>query len=163
VIKDHLIYRTLVSAVPLPAQTLLLDVRESVNGAPLPPPLPSWDGLESRLFDEGFIVFDVASSPAAPDQGELTRLARTAGADLILVVTVEYAETAIGIELVRSTGRATYVLTDAGTGTVRASGKEQASNRDRERDVDRQALGREIGKLVGGRVATALNALAPPR
>jgi hypothetical protein len=151
----------LISAAPLAAQTLLLVVRESVEGKPLPPPLPTKEGLGSGLFDAGYIVLEYPDSPTAPNQAELTRTARSGGADLILSVTVEYTETAISLNRVRRSGRATYALTHASNGAVRAKGKQDASNRDREGEVDRRALGQEIGKLLAERVTEALKAATP--
>ena len=53
-------------------------------------------------------------------------------------------------------GKATYSLIDVATGTAKVKGAEEANNRDREKLVDRDGLGREIGALVAARVVTAL-------
>lgn len=152
---------SLISAAPIAAQTLLLVVRESTDGKPLPPPLPTKEGLGSALFDAGYIVLEFPDTPAALDPAELRRTARSGGADLIVSVTVEYAETAISLNLVRRSGRADYSLADATNGAVRAKGKLEASNKDRERGVDRRALGQEIGRTLAEKVTEALKSAAP--
>ena len=152
---------SLISAAPLAAQTLLLIVRESTDGKPLPPPLPTKEGLESGLFDAGYIVLEYPDAAAVPDQAELRRTARFGGADLILSITVEYTEAAISLNLVRCSGRAVYSITDAAHGAVRAKGKQDASNKDRERGVDRRALGQEIGRALAEKVTEALKSAAP--
>ena len=146
-----------VMAAPLPAQTILLAVRETVSGVPLPTPLPARESLEGGLFDQGFIVFDIRVSTPSPSRGELARIARTAGAGLVLEVLVTYVDTPISTHLVQTAGTADFALIDADTGEVTAQGGEKATNRDRERDVDRPALGREIGTLIAARIAKALH------
>jgi hypothetical protein len=74
---------------------------------------------------------------------------------------VEYIETAISASLVRRSGRATYALTNAANGTVRTKGTQDASNKDREADVDRRALGEELGALIAKKIAEALAASGP--
>jgi hypothetical protein len=91
----------------------------------------------------------------------VTHTARSAGADLILRVSVAYRETSISARLVQRSGRATYTLTDAATGAVRTKGMQDASNRDREAEVDRHALGEELGALVAKKITEALPAAAP--
>jgi hypothetical protein len=151
----------LISAAPLAAQTFLLVVRESMEGNPLPPPLPTKEALGSALFDAGYIVLEFPDAPVAPDPAELRRTARDGGADLILSVTVEYTESAISLNLIRHSGRAAYSLTDAANGAVRARGNQEASNKDREREVDRRVLGQEIGRTLAEKVAEALKSAAP--
>ena len=143
-------------AVPLPAQTILLAVRETVRGVPLPTPFAAWESLEAALFDHGFIVFDIRVSTPSPSRGELARVAREAGAGLALELRVTYVDTPISTHLVQIEGTADFALIDAVTGEVTVQGGEKATNRDRERDVDRPALGREIGTLVAAAVAKAL-------
>ncbi len=151
----------LVCCVPLAGQTVLLVVQESVDGKPLPPPLAAKEGLGSSLFDAGYIVFEFPDSDKAPDQAVVTQTARSAGADLILTVTVQYTETAINSRLLRRSAHASYALTNAENGAVRTKGMQDASNKDREADVDRHALGEELGAGVAKKVAHALAGAAP--
>jgi hypothetical protein len=151
----------LIGAAPLAAQTVLLVVQESVDGKPLPPPLAAKEGLGSGLFDAGYIVFEFPDSDTAPDQSVVTQTARSAGADLILTVSVVYTETAISTRLVRRSARAAYALTNTENGAVRTKGTQDASNMDREADIDRHALGEELGARVAKKVTDALMAAAP--
>ncbi|HYW81963.1 MAG TPA: hypothetical protein VFB30_01830 [Spirochaetia bacterium] len=151
----------LICAAPLAAQTVLLVVQESVDGKPLPPPLAAKEGLGSGLFDAGFIVFEFPDSDKAPDRAVVTHTARSTGADLILTVTVQYTETAIDSRLVRRSAHAAYALTNAENGAVRTKGMQDASNKNREADVDQRALGLELGAGVARKVAGALAGAAP--
>ena len=151
-----------IMAAPLPAQAILLAAREAVGGVPLPPPSPAREILEETLFDRGFIVFDIAPSNPPQSRGELARIARTAGAALVLEVLLSYVDTPISTHLVRIAGTADFALIDALTGEVTAQGKETAANQDRERDVDRPALSREIGMLVATRIVQTLRTAAAP-
>jgi len=151
----------LICAVPLAAQTVLLVVQESIDGKPLPPPLAAKEGLGSSLFDAGYIVFEFPDSDTGLDRAAVTQTARSAGADLILIVTVQYTETAIDSRLVRRSAHAAYALTNTEDGAVRTKGMQDASNKDREADVDRRALGEELGAGVGKKVARALAGAAP--
>ena len=146
----------LIMAPPLAAQTILLAVRETVGGVSLSAALTAQDSLEGGLFDQGFIVFDIRVSTPSPSREELARIARAAGAGLVLEVLVMYVKTPISAHLIQIAGTADFALLDAVTGEVTAQGQEQATNRDRERDVDRPALGREIGTLIAARIAKAL-------
>jgi len=151
----------LVGAATLPAQTVLLVVRESVDGKPLPPPLAVKEGLGSGLFDAGYIVFEFPDSDKAPDQAVVTQTALSAGADLVLTVSVVYTETAASSRLVRRSARAAWALTNAENGAVRTKGMQDASNKDREADIDRRGLGVELGARIATKVAEALSAGAP--
>lgn len=151
----------LISAAPLAAQTILLVVQESIDGKPLPPPLAAKEGAGSGLFDAGYIVFEFPDSDKAPDKAVVIHTARSTGADLILSVSVEYTETPISTSLIRRSGRAAYALTNAANGAVRTKGMLDASNKDREGDVDRRALGEELGTLIAKKVNEALMAAAP--
>ena len=151
----------LIGAAALPAQTVLLVVRESVDGKPLPPPLAVKEGLGSGLFDAGYIVFEFPDSDKAPDQAVVTQTALSAGADLVLTVSVVYTETAASSRLVRRSARAAWALTNAENGAVRTKGMQDASNKDREADIDRRGLGVELGSRIAKKVAEALSAGAP--
>jgi hypothetical protein len=156
-----LFWIVLIGAAPLGAQTVLLVVQESIDGKPLPPPLAAKEGLGSGLFDAGYIVFEFPDSDKAPDQAVVTHTARSAGADLVLRVSVEYSEKTIGANLVRRSGRAAYTLTNAANGAIRTKGTQDASNKDREAEVDRHALGEELGSLIAKKVTEALMVAAP--
>jgi hypothetical protein len=146
------------AAAPVTAQTILLAVRDSVNGAPLAPPLPTREGVAGSLFDTGFIVFD-APGEAERSAAELAGLARTAGADLVLDVRGQYTDRALGAGGLRRVAlTVTFTLTDAASGVVRAKGEETADNANREKDVDRVVLGQEIGRAVSARISAALKA-----
>ena len=156
-----LFWITLIGVSPLAAQTVLLVVQESVEGKPLPPPLAAKEGLGSSLFDAGYIVFEFPDSDKAPDQSVVTQTALSAGANLILTVTVAYTETAISSRLVRRSARAAYALTNAENGALRTKGMQEASNKDREADIDRRALGVELGARVAKKVTDVLTTAAP--
>jgi hypothetical protein len=143
------------AAAPLTAQTILLAVRDSVNGAPLAPPLPTREGVAGSLFDSGFIVFD-APGDGARTASELVGVARAAGADLVLDVRGQYTDRALGGGVVRVSVTVAFTLTDAASGAVQAKGEATADNAGREKDVDRVMLGQEIGKALSGRVGAAL-------
>jgi hypothetical protein len=147
---------SLVLAAPLPAQSILLAVRETVGGVPLSTRLPAGESLEGALFNQGCIVFDIRASVPPQARDELARIARTGGAELVLEVNVSYVDTPISTHLVRISGTGDFALINAETGDVTARGEEQATNRDREREVDRPALGQEIGARIAARVVKTL-------
>jgi hypothetical protein len=147
----------LLSALPAASQTVLLVVREKVDSAALPPPLPVREGISGSLFDAGVIVLDAPGSAPIPAAPQLARMARAAGADAVLEVATEYADTRLGAELLRISARTTYSLIDSSTSAVIGTGAEEATNRDRERDVDRAALGGEIGRKVAEQVKLLLD------
>jgi hypothetical protein len=150
----------LISTTPLAAQTILLVVQESLAGTPLPSPLAAKEGLGSGLFDAGYIVFEYPDSDKAPDQAVVMQTARSTGADLVLNVSIAYTETSISTRLVRCAGRATYALIGAANGEVRLKGLQDASNKDREGEIDRRALGKELGTFLARKVAQAIIAAA---
>ena len=150
----------LAAAVPVTAETILLTVRESVNDAPLAPPLPSREGVAGSLFDGGFIVIDLPGDTPARDAAEMIGVARSAGADLLLDVRVRYSDRALGGGVVRISGSVAFTLTDAASGVVRAKGEEAVTNANREKDVDRVILGQEIGRTLAGRIREALKAVS---
>jgi len=153
-----LVLAVLLAAVPLTAQTILLAIQETANGTPLAPPLPAREGVAGSLFDNGFIVLDLpGDAPSAT--AELIRVARAAGADLVLEVRVQYSDRSLGVGKTRISGSVAYTLTDTTSGAVRAKGQEGASNADREKDVDRVILGQEIGKTLVLRIQQALKSV----
>jgi hypothetical protein len=136
------------ASLPVSAQTVLLVVRENANSRPLPPPLAVREGVSGSLFDAGIIVLDAPGAAPLPGTPELARLARAAGAQVVLQCSTEYADTTLGADLVRISARTTYALIDSSNGAVIAEGTQEATNKDREHDVGRAALGGEIGKAV---------------
>jgi hypothetical protein len=147
----------LLCALPAASQTVLLVVRERVNSAALPPPLPVREGISDSLFNAGVIVLDAPGTAPVPGAPQLARMAQAAGADAVLEVATEYADTRLGADLLRISARTTYSLIDASTSGVIGTGTEEATNRDRESDVDRAALGGEIGRKVAERVRQLLD------
>ncbi len=145
------------AALPVTAESILLAVRETADGAGLTPPLPAREGIAGSLFDAGFIVFDLPGDPAARSTNEMVRLARSAGAELFLDVRVQYTDRALGAGVVRITGAASFTLVDAATGVVKAKGQRTVDNTNREKNVDRAALGQELGRTLAARITDALS------
>jgi len=138
------------AAQRLCAQSVLLVVVEAANSRPLAPPLAVREGLSSSLFDAGCIVLDSPGSAALPGPAEAARMARSAGAQVVLEVATEYSDTTLDADILRISARTTYTVIDSSTSNVLARGTRNATNRDRERDVSRAALGSEIGKDLAG-------------
>ena len=84
----------------------------------------------------------------SPKTAEAARLARSAGAEVALEVSTEYADTSVEANLLRIAARTTYAVIDPATSGVLARGTREATNSGREKDVGRVALGAEIGKDV---------------
>jgi hypothetical protein len=148
---------TLAAAIPVTAQAILLAVGETANGTPLTAPLPTREGVAGSLFDGGFIVFDLPGDAPSRGLSELIGVARSAGADLLLDVRVKYSDRAIGPGATRISGSAVFTLVDAASGVVKAKGEEAVTNANREKDMDRAALGQEIGRILAQRVRDALS------
>jgi hypothetical protein len=147
----------LLSAASAGAQSVLLVVVEAVDTQALPPPLAVREGLSASLFDAGCVVLDSPGSPTLPKPAEAARMARAAGADIALEVSTRYADTNLGVDLLRISARTTYLLIDSSTSGVLTTGTRDATNRDRERDTSRAALGTEIGKDVAQAVREFLD------
>ena len=147
----------LLSALPAVSQTVLLVVREKVDSTALPPPLPVREGISDSLFNAGVIVLDAPGSAPVPAAPQLAKMARAAGADAVLEVATEYADTLLGTDLLRISARTRYSLIDSSTSGVIGTGTEEATNRDREREVGRAALGGEIGRKVAEQVKLLLH------
>ena len=64
------------TAGPLQAETLLISVRETVDGKSTLPPLPAIEGASSSLFEKGHIVFDAGKGDAGKKTSELAEVAR---------------------------------------------------------------------------------------
>jgi hypothetical protein len=136
----------------LPAQSLLLVVRETLNGTALSAPYSAREGLAASLFDAGLIIFDLPGP--APAAG-LLATAAGAGADYLLEVTVDYASS--GTTQPRVDGHAAFTLRTVPGGAIVLRGTLDGTNRDREDSVTRQALGQEIGDQVAQKVTGRLS------
>jgi hypothetical protein len=140
----------------LHAQTILLVSQELLDGKPLSPPLAVRDGLSAGLYEEGFIVFDDNGSSPATDTSTLMGLARSTGAELVLQVSTEYAESTAGAAVATVTARTTFTLTRVEKTAVIAKGSAEATNKGRESGMDRAGLGVEIGRSIIAQIRKAL-------
>jgi hypothetical protein len=134
-------------------QSILLVDRESMNGQAMVEPLPVREGVDASLFESGLIVFDVPGDP--PGREELLRIARSAGADVVLTISATWEVAAAAIPA-RMTGTASFSTFNAVTGAAGPGGSVTATNKDREKDVDRAGLGAEIGAEIARRIRQAL-------
>ena len=155
-LRSVLALACLLAGMPAAAQTLLLVVQEKANARPLPPPSSVREGASGDLFDAGYIVLDAPASTSFPAAAELALIGRSAGADLVLAVTTDYADAPYGLDLLRISARTTFALIDTTTSAVVAHGTREATNRERERDVNRSVLGGEIGRDVAAQVKVFL-------
>ena len=146
---------TVLAAGTLSAETVLVAVRETVDGAPSDPPLPAVDGVSSGLFAAGHVVFD-AGSRGSSEIGDLVEVAREGGADWLLRITVAYSQTKLDQGAVRVAGSAAFFLVNAQTGVTSLSDRVAGSNAGRERNINLTALGVELGRLISQRVTKAL-------
>jgi hypothetical protein len=144
------------AAGALGAETIMIAVQESVDGAPSQPPLPTLEGVSGALFDAGHIVFDAGKLAPSVKTAELARIARDANAGWLLRVNVVYTQTKVDKDSVRVACSATFSLVNAENGTTSLSDKVSATNAGRERNMDRAALGMELGKLISQKVVRAL-------
>ncbi len=144
------------AAVPASSQTVLLVVRENVDSTTLAPPYPVREGVSDSLFSAGVIVLDAPGTQAMPGAAEAARLARAAGAEAVVEVATVYADTKLDKDLLRISARTTWTILEASTSRLVGSGTEEATNRDREKDVDRLKLGAEIGRKVADQVMRLL-------
>jgi len=147
----------LLAALPAASQTVLLVVRENVDSTALTPPFPVREGLSDGLFDAGVVVLDAPGSDRMPAAAEAARLAAAAGAEAVVEVATVYADTKLDKDRLRISARTTWTLLDASTSRAIGSGTEEATNRDREKEVDRLALGGEIGRKVAEQVRRLLD------
>ncbi len=144
-----------VSAGVLPAETVLVAARETVDGTPSAPPLPSVDGVFAGLFAAGHLVFD--AGPRDPTAtGELVEAAREGGAGWLLQISVAYTQTKLEQGAVRVAGSASFSLVNAATGAASLSEMVAATNAGREKSIDRAALGVELGRLISQKVTKAI-------
>jgi len=140
----------------LSAQTLLLMVEESSRSGPLDPPLAVREGVAQNLFAAGVIVVEVPPTYVRPPV--LPAFARAAGADIILDVTASYTETPGAANRPDISVATTFSLIDAETGNTLAKASDDATNKDREAQVDRTALGEEIGVRIVAAAEKVLSA-----
>jgi len=151
----------LVLALPAGAQTVLLVIQESVGGRPLAAPLPLREGLAASLFDAGIIVFDLPGVTPASGAAEISRLAQSGGADIILTVQADYVDVPLGGNI-RISAHITWSLLTSAKGGIIAEGTRDGSNSGREHDVDRPALGVELAVPIAEEVRKALGSGEPP-
>jgi hypothetical protein len=137
------------------AETILVATQESVDGGPCAPPLPLGEGLSAALFEAGHVVFDQGASPGSAPIAALVRLARAGGAGWVLEAATDFRETRSGTGPALITAQARWTLTRADSGAQAGEGKLEATNKGREKAVDRAALGAEIGEAI----ACAIEAL----
>ena len=150
----------LLGGVPSQAESILLSVRESVNGTPLPSPLPVRESLAAALYDAGCLVFDVPTPETPISSADLMGLARSGGADVLLEIAVDHSRTEAGEGTGRITSRFLLIMTDTGSSVVRLRHEGAASNEKRERDVQLRELGNEIGGLLASLVERVLGMAA---
>jgi hypothetical protein len=160
-LRGALVLTCLLAALPAAAQTLLLVVQENANARPLSPPFSVREGISGDLFDAGYIVLDAPGASPFPAASELARLARSAGADMVLEVATDYTDTPVGTDLLRISARTAFALIDSTTSAIIAQGTRDATNKDRERDTSRSALGTEIGKAIAAQVSNTIRAMRP--
>ena len=146
------------AAGPLQAETLLISVRETVDGKSTLPPLPAVEGVSSSLFEKGHIVFDTGKDDTGKKTSELAEAARSGGAGWLLTVEVAYREKPLEQGVTRVEGSASFTLIDVQTGVTSLAGSVSASNEGREKTVDHRAVGMELGRLVVERVSKAIPA-----
>jgi len=147
---------SLLAALPAASQTVLLLVRESVDSAALPTPFPVREGVSDSLFNAGVVVVEAPGGASIPAPADAARMARAAGADAVVELVTVYTDTQQGADVLRIAARTTWSVLEAVSGRLLGSGNEEATNRDRERDVDRMALGAEIGRKVADQVLPLL-------
>jgi len=145
------------AAAAVDGQSVLVIDKERDEEVTLAPPLAVRDGLSEALFSGGLIVFDLPVDAVPATAAEVLRLARSAGADVVVQIDASYTG-APGTTPRRIAARGAWTVTSVGTGAALASGSIDATNADREKDVDRDRLGRELGGLIAAKVAAALAA-----
>ena len=64
--------------------------------------------------------------------------------------------------MLRISARTSFALIDSSTGGIVVQGTRDATNKDRERDVGRTALGAEIGRDIAGQVRKAIASRSGP-
>lgn len=147
----------LACAAAAQGQAVLLVIEETLNGTPLPPPFASHEGIAAALFDDGVIVLDLPGGSAA-DPAQLSRTAVSAGADYVLSVTVDYA--ASGGSAPHFDAHAAFRLFAVPDGPPLVQSTADGTNKGRERAVDREGLGDELGRAVAAKAWAALSRAA---
>jgi hypothetical protein len=141
------------------AQTVLIVDTERDGETLLAGPLPVREGLADALYGLGLIVFDLPGDSTPATAAEVLRVARAAGADVVVKVDVSYQGTP-GTTPRRVSARATWTATSASTGASVAGGSLDGTNADREKLVDRMQLGEELGGKIAAAVNTAVSTAA---
>ena len=147
----------LVPATVSHGQALLVVVEETLNGATLQPPLSAREGLAATLFDDGLVVLDLPGGSTA-DMDQLSRTAASAGADYVLAVSVTYTATGGDLPVIR--GHASYRLAGVPGGALLLQSSTDVSNQGREKSVDRNGVGEEIGQAIAGKAWDTLRTMA---
>jgi hypothetical protein len=140
----------------LRAETVMIAVRETVDGTPSEPPLPTLEGVSSGLFEAGHIVFDAGKVDLAARTADLAEVAREGKAGWLLQITVTYTQTKLEKEATRVACSATFSLVNTENGSTSLSDEVSTTNAGREKSIDRAALGVELGKLISQKIAKAL-------
>jgi hypothetical protein len=140
----------------LGAETIMIAVRETVDGTPSAPPLPTVEAVSSSLFDAGHVVFDAGKIDPSTKTVELAKIARDGNAGWLLLISVVYTQTKVDQDAVRVACSAKFSLVNTGDGTTPLTDTVTATNAGREKDTDRLALGMELGRLISRQVLKAL-------
>jgi hypothetical protein len=138
------------------AQTVMLVSQETVNGGGASGRQAARDGISAGLFEAGFIVFEYDAQDPAADRAALQRVARSAGADLVLQAGTELSEAAAGAGVTTTRSKTTYALTRTDTGAVVDQGVIDVDNSGTEASVDRDGVGLRIGQALASRMAKTL-------
>lgn len=151
----------LAAAPAAPAESLLLAVWETVDGAPAPKPPPAIEGIFEGLFDAGHIVFDTGSGTPSSTE-DLAEMARRGGARYVLEARISFttSTTADGAKEIEVSAQ--YTLIAAGSASRLGAGTVADSNKGRERDVDLSTLGSECGKMIASKVNALIQAGGGP-
>lgn len=135
----------LLPVLPTPAETFLVVVTETDDGAPSRPPQAAREGIFSALFDGDHIGFEFPAGEPIPAPDALRLLAVEAGAGTVALVVVDWHQERLVGGALRVSGRGKLVLVDAQTGAETASVPLAVANDGREQIADRPRLGVEIG------------------
>jgi hypothetical protein len=135
----------LLPARPAAAETFLVAVTETDDGAASPPPLAAREGIFSALFEGEHIAFEVPAGEPPQSADALRLLAVEAGAGTVAVVVVDWHDERQYGGALRVSARGSIVLIDARTGEQTGTLPLAVGNEGREGIADRPRLGVEIG------------------
>jgi hypothetical protein len=138
----------LVPVLPPAAETFLVAVAETDDGAPSPPPSAAREGIFAALFDAEHIAFELPSGEKLPSTDELRRLAIEAGAGTVAIVMVDWHREPMSGGALRVRARGSIVLVDALTGHETHRRAFEVANEGRELTAGRPRLGAEIGSAL---------------